>query len=214
MIPKVFHHVWPGADPFRTELHRFRSSFLRHHPDWTFHFWRTALPEGADDDVRALLADSRHTVVVKSDVLRFEVLRLYGGIYVDTDMECLESFEPLLGAAFFCGSESEGMLCPSVMGCVPGHPLCALFVRRALERIREAGPERANANPNQVSGPFLLTELVRERSDVRVHDPGHFYPVPWWATERLKEPSPGAYAKHWWRGATSPDGWTKALNFG
>jgi len=189
-------------------------SFLHHHPDWSFHFWRTDLGSGVSDEVRALLNDPRYTVVVKSDVARFEILRMHGGIYVDTDMECLRPFDRFLGDGFFCGRESDDMLCPSVVGSVPGHPLTELMVRASLRRIREFGPERANAAPNEVSGPFLLTQLGRERDDVRVYEPSFFYPVAWWETARLAEPpSEEAYAKHWWNGTTS-EGWTKKQNFG
>src|SRR5262249_39837280 len=72
MIPRTIHHVWPGSDNFRAELHGFRASFLRHHPDWSMHFWRTELGGEAFEEVRALLADPRYTVVAKSDVARFE----------------------------------------------------------------------------------------------------------------------------------------------
>jgi hypothetical protein len=208
MIPARFHHVWPGNDPFRAEFHRFRATFIHHHPDWTFFFWRTELGDRASADVRALLEDPNYTVVVKSDVARFEVLRLHGGVYVDTDVECLRPFGDVRHDGFCCGRESEGTLCPSVMGSVPGHPLVELAVREALERVRRAGPERANAHPNEVSGPAMLTELVQGRGDVRVYDEGAFYPIRWWETNRLGDETPDAYAKHWWNGATSLLGWT------
>ena len=96
MIPKLIHHVWPGEDPFRPELHRFRQSWMQHHPDWSFRFWRTDLGDGVSGEVRALLADPRYSVVVKSDVARFELLRVHGGIYVDSDLECLRPFDDFL----------------------------------------------------------------------------------------------------------------------
>jgi predicted SAM-dependent methyltransferase len=213
MIPKLIHHVWPGQDPFRAELQPFRASFLRHHPDWTLHFWRTELGQGVSPEVQAVLDDSRYTVVVKSDIARFEILRLHGGIYVDTDVECLRPFDALLGDAFFCGRENDSMLCPSVVGCVSGHPLCELMVRSALGRLREVGPARANATPNEISGPFLLTQLAQHREDVRLYDRSFFYPIGWWETERLHEVTQGAYAKHWWNGTTA-EGWTKKQRFG
>ncbi|WP_394829206.1 glycosyltransferase [Pendulispora albinea] len=214
MIPKKIHHVWPGDDPFRASFHPFRTSWLEHHPDWTLHFWRTELGAGIAEDVRALLADPRYTVVVKSDVARFELLRVHGGIYADTDVECLKPFDDLLEDGFFCGRESAETLCPSVVGCTPGHPFAALFVREALARLRQVGPAAANAKPNEVTGPVLLTELARHRSDVRVHPEHCFYPIGWWETHRLHQPTPGAYAKHWWNGATSPEGWTRKQVFG
>ena len=46
MIPKIIHHVWPGADPFKEKFHNFRNSWMKNHPDWTFYFWRLDnLPE-------------------------------------------------------------------------------------------------------------------------------------------------------------------------
>jgi hypothetical protein len=213
MIPRVIHHVWPGRDAFRAELHHFRRSFFDHHPDWSFFFWREDLGSGVSADVGALLHDPRYTVVVKSDVARFELLRLRGGVYVDTDVECLRPFDDLLGDTFFCGRESDSALCPSVMGCRPGHPFAALAVREALRRVYEAGPDAANARPNEISGPMLLTELARGRDDVTIFDPGVFYPIGWWETDRLEEDVTGAYAKHWWNGKTSPDGWTRKRVF-
>jgi hypothetical protein len=208
MIPKIIHHVWPGDDAFRAEFHRFRRSFVEHHPDWSFRFWRTELGPGACAEVCALLADPRYSAVVKSDVARFEVLRLHGGVYVDTDMECLRPFDDLMDDAFFCGRESEDLLCPSVVGCVPGHPLTALVAREALARLRALDPAEANARPNEITGPLLLTEMARDRGDARIYPEAYFYPIPWWDTAHLAEPTPGAYAKHWWNGATSPVGWT------
>lgn len=208
MIPRTIHHVWPGEDAFRPELHRYRQSWMQHHPDWSFRFWRTELGDGASEEVRALLADPHYSAVVKSDVARFEMLRLHGGVYVDSDMECLRPFDDLLGDAFFCGRESEGYLCPSVVGCVPDHPLSGMMVRLALDRIWELDPEDVNARPNEITGPSLLTELARGRDDVRIHPEPYFYPIPWWETHRLNDPTPHAYAKHWWNGATSPEGWT------
>lgn len=213
MIPKTIHHVWPGSDPFRSELHRFRKSFLDCHPDWSLRFWRTDLGAGVSDDVRALLDDPRYTVVVRSDVARFELLRLHGGVYADTDMECLRPMDDLLDNEFFCGRESDSAVCPSLVGCVPGHPLASDMVRHALARIRAAGPEAANARPNEVSGPVLLTELLQGRTDVTIYPREHFYPIGWWETDRLGTPTPDSYARHWWNGKTSADGWTNKQVF-
>jgi inositol phosphorylceramide mannosyltransferase catalytic subunit len=209
LIPRVVHHVWPGDDAFRPEPARLRATWLAHHPDWTFRFWRTELGDLITPDVHDLLADPRYSVVVKSDVARYELLRLHGGIYVDSDMECLRPFDDLLGVPCFIGRESDDFLCPSLIGCVPGHPLLDACAREALARVRAAGPERANREPNTISGPSLLTELARAHSDVVVHPPSHFYPIPWWETERLHEATPHAYAKHWWHG-TGERGWARA----
>src|SRR4051794_36017670 len=107
MIPRIVHHVWPGEDPFRAEFHRFRASWIDHHPDWSLLFWRLDnMPRSQmlDASLRILL-DDRYSVTPKADILRFEVLRIHGGLYVDTDMECLRSFNRFLSHDFFCGWE-------------------------------------------------------------------------------------------------------------
>ena len=39
----------------------------------------------------------------KSDVLRYELLYVYGGVYVDCDMQCIGSFERLHQVCVACG---------------------------------------------------------------------------------------------------------------
>ncbi len=56
MIPKIIHHVWPGADPFKAKYHEWRLSWMRHHPDWQFRFWRGNEPT-LDTLTRQAMAD-------------------------------------------------------------------------------------------------------------------------------------------------------------
>jgi mannosyltransferase OCH1-like enzyme len=214
-IPKIVHHVWPGHDVFRSEFHDFRSSWMRHHPDWTFFFWRLEAPF-ADDEVVRLLADDRYTVVVKSDILRLAVLLEYGGIYTDTDVECIKAFDSLLldPNGFFCGTEDGSYLCPTLMGAVPQHPFVRDLLHEALQRVRTASVDDCNRSPNEVSGPHLLTHLARGRKDVTVHPREWFYPIRGSELHRLGEATPLAYAKHYWNGTTSPNGWTRKMTFG
>ena len=222
MIPKILHHVWPGADPFRPELAFYRQEWVRRHPDWSLLFWRLGRPEDlpvADARVAKILADDRLTVTVKSDILRLHVLDRFGGVYVDTDMECLRPFDSLLGAegGFFCGLETPSFACPSVMGATPRHPLVGGLLAAAIVRVFRLGPE-ANAKPNEVTGPHLLTSLLREYPEVTVHPVDTFYPLGGHPrgdddTRGARPPGPGTYAIHHWHGMR-PEGWTHKHTFG
>jgi mannosyltransferase OCH1-like enzyme len=47
--------------------------------------------------------DRATNVGMKSDVLRYEILWRYGGVYVDVDYECLENIDQLSdSSSFFC----------------------------------------------------------------------------------------------------------------
>lgn len=52
------------------------------------------------------VADVSH----RADVLRLQILKQYGGIYLDTDVITINSFEPLLHHEFVLGQESWGRL--------------------------------------------------------------------------------------------------------
>ena len=59
----------------------------------------------------------------KADILRYELLERYGGVYVDVDMECLQSLDPLLdarGLIFLAGFSNTGTveLNNGLIGCV------------------------------------------------------------------------------------------------
>ena len=58
-----------------------------------------------------------------SDYIRVKTLFDHGGIYCDTDITVLKSFDPLLGHNFFAGFESPSLVNLAVFGCVAGHPL-------------------------------------------------------------------------------------------
>lgn len=139
--------------------------------------------------------DRQDTWAGKSDVLRYEVLARWGGIYVDTDVEPLKPMDPLLGEEPFIAWETNRLLCPTVIGSPPGHP--------AIEALIEALPDwtsrHVNAPPNQQTGPYFITHLWRRRSDVRLLEADAFYPVGWWEREKLGGPYPdSSYAVHHW----------------
>ncbi|HEX3527148.1 MAG TPA: glycosyltransferase [Thermoanaerobaculia bacterium] len=68
----------------------------------------------------------------QTDHLRLSVLREHGGIYLDMDVLCLRSFEPLRRHEFVLGEEGENRihgLCNAVILSAPG----AWFARKWLE---------------------------------------------------------------------------------
>lgn len=62
-----------------------------------------------------------------SDYVRIAVVNKYGGVYLDTDVNVLKDFTPLLNNQFFTGFESGGMPFTAVFGAVKHHPLTEFF---------------------------------------------------------------------------------------
>ena len=219
MIPKIIHHVWPGNDPFKEKFHAWRNSWMQKHPDWTFYFWRLDnLPDNINSDVKAAANDPGFALCPKSDMIRFELVRLFGGIYVDTDMECLRSFDPFLEHSFFSGYEDdERRICPSVFGAEPNHPILTQMSQTSVANSKRYGYELCNTQPHKYTSVKPFTKIVRlhmtqQPRSIRVYDRSYFYPVYFNEKHRLNEETPDAYAKHHWTG-NDPDGWTKGPKF-
>ena len=219
MIPKIIHHVWPGNDHFRERFHAWRNSWMQHHPDWTFYFWRLDnLPSNMNPEVRAAANDPGFAVCPKSDMIRFEMVRLFGGIYVDTDMECLRPFDQFLEHSFFSGYEDdERRICPSVFGAEPNHPILTQMSLLSVGNSKKYGYELCNTQPHKYTSVKPFTKLIRAHIEhtpdsVKIYDRNYFYPVYFNEKHRLNEEAPNSYAKHHWTG-NDPDGWTKNPKF-
>jgi mannosyltransferase OCH1-like enzyme len=190
VIPRVFHRIWLGTDPMPEEFVRWGETWAEHHPDWTMELWtEDHLPELRD---RAAFDRGRNHSE-RSNVLRYELLFHHGGVYIDTDMECLRSIEPLLdGVEAFAGYTRPGSLGSAIIGAAPGHPA---FDRAAeLVNARVATGERQWA----ATGPGFLTEILADFPDVTLFEPKYFYPFRWDQKHLRHQDFPDAYAIHHW----------------
>lgn len=202
MIPKIIHHIWVGpALPHR--LSPYIDSWRTLHPEWE-HRFHTGFDDLLNQDVYDRAEEiTPHVGQLRSDLARYELLHRHGGVYVDCDMEALQSFDGLLGVPCFAGWERQGRwVNNAVLGAVPGHPLLAELIERASESIRRNAGER----PNRMTGPHLLTPLARDRDDVVIHDEAVFYPYGWDELDRQGSDYGDAMAVHHWDNARKREG--------
>jgi mannosyltransferase OCH1-like enzyme len=140
--------------------------------------------------------DGPYSYSLKADIARYEILRSFGGLYIDVDVECQKKIEPLLaGAAVVAGYESASALCTAVMASVPGEPLWDEILRELPSVI-----EIHRGNSSQ-SGPLLFSRHAIPCHRVRKLPPAAFYPYGWWEKHRRGEAFPEAYAIHHWDGS-------------
>ncbi len=184
VIPHVVHRIWLGPDPLPEEFRRYGETWARHHPEWEMRLW-------TDEDIRGsqweeMLARGRHQAE-RSDVLRYHLLCRHGGVYVDTDFECLRSIEPLLeGLEAFSAYLKPGRTNIAIMGFAPHHPV--------MERAaREAGVSIGTGDAKYATGPMLVDGILESFPDVRIFEPEVFYAEP--STASLEELEQ-AYALH------------------
>lgn len=183
------------------------------HPGWSYCLWDEQTITGVPlvnrwvyDEAGWIAPGSEGQL--RADVVRYEVLRQMGGVYIDTDMEPLRSIEPLLercdaqGLTCFAGWEHpQKWINNAVFGCVSEHPLlCALVDGLAANVRAKAAP---GVRPNVLSGPQFLTHTFngdRElQRNVVIYPRHYFYPYNWNELHRSRESFPDSYAVHHWQ---------------
>jgi hypothetical protein len=167
-IPRVFHQIWIGPDPLPEDLARYHSTWLEHHPGWESRFWN-------DDNIPAGLRrpevyDRLRSPVERGDILRYELLWRFGGVYVDADLECLRSIEPLIeDVDFFVADTEPGRVNIAIMGSVPGHPILG----QALDELQ---PREWYGYDKAATGPLFFDRLQkRDYPNVTIFEKRHFY---------------------------------------
>lgn len=168
MIPKTFHQIWLGPNSFPAQYKKYQKTWQKHHPQWEIRLWTEEnLPP--DLERKEIYERLRHPVE-RADMLRLEVVRTFGGVYIDTDFECLRSIEPLIGEVdLFVAYLDENRTNNAIIGAVPGHP----FLSRA---IKEASAQEYFGFDKTASGSLFLDSLVKEYDAIKIFPPYLFYP--------------------------------------
>jgi Mannosyltransferase OCH1 and related enzymes len=129
MIPKKIHYCWFSGEPYPDSIQRCLDSWRKFLPDFEWVHWdaEKARATGIPWVVEAL---EQKKWAFAADAVRLYALYSEGGIYLDTDVEVLKSFDDLLDREYFVGYENgskriEG----AVMGAAPNSPVIA----KALE---------------------------------------------------------------------------------
>lgn len=120
MIPKIIHFCWLSNDPFPENIQRCIDSWHKLLPDYEFIHWNfDRFPRGKSQWVDE--AFDNHKYAFAADYIRLYALYNYGGIYLDTDVEVLQSFSPFLKLnTFMCWQNGQAGLEVAAMGAEKG----------------------------------------------------------------------------------------------
>ena len=203
MIPKIFHQIWINqSNPELPEqFARYRDTWLTNHPDWQYRLWNL---DNLDFEPRCkpLLAQCQHPAQM-ADLLRIEILHRHGGIYFDTDFECLKNIEPLIrDCTGFVASEDSKYFSIGIIGASVGAPW--------LNRLVENYPKSLGLHAvNVETGPVFFTKVLLEKGmepGVAILASKLFYPFNYHTVNRESVDLSQSYAVHHYA-----DSWKKPL---
>lgn len=177
----------------------FAAGWQRLHPDWDYRLWGDGdLPPLRNRDLYDRAAELCPGLEgqLRSDIVRYELLYQFGGVWIDTDFECLKPIDDLLdGVDCFAARVTHEWLNNAIMGADPGHP----FIGRLIDGLPASIAAHPGKAPRVVSGPQYLTKMWRRHGDgVTVFATETFYPYLWNDLGHAKAPCPDAYGRHHW----------------
>jgi len=200
-IPKIIHHIWLGGE-VPNVLQKYIDSAKKIHPKWQYKLW-------TDKDVSQMklynreIFDQTTNCGAKSDILRYEILYRYGGVYLDTDMECLKPLDILHKCYdFYIGIQplSHDLITfgTGAIGSIPGHPILKHLIKSLPKNFRRYKMVTQQTGPIPATISFYL-ESDKGTIDIAL-PANYFYPIDAKEKNIDKEKCKkrGAFCIHWW----------------
>lgn len=104
MIPKIIHFCWLSGDPYPEKIQTCLDSWKKKLPDYEIWLW-----DLNRFDINSVTwckeAFEKKKYAFAADYIRCYALYNYGGIYLDSDVEVIKSYNDLLNLPYFCGLE-------------------------------------------------------------------------------------------------------------
>jgi len=188
MIPKIIHFIYVGGRPFSFvhflavytawKVNRPELIYLHHTEEPAGDWWELARPLlrlNRVPDVTEVFGNPVTYPAHKADIIRLEMLRRHGGIYLDLDVICINPFDPLLRHPTVMGIEPGTGLCNAVILAQPGAP----FIERWQAHYRSFDGRRWNHHSVVLPGQMAKEspELIRLADKYNFFYPTHNDPV-------------------------------------
>lgn len=154
MIPHIIHYCWFGKKDKPKEVIDFIESWKEKLPDYEFFEWNetnfdiTAIPYVKE-------AYSKCKFAFVSDVARLQALYLYGGVYLDTDVEVLKDFDSFLQLEAFVGFEDNELISTAIIGAKSGNAIIEEWFNTYENRSFVN-----NGKMNQITNVRIFTNLL------------------------------------------------------
>jgi mannosyltransferase OCH1-like enzyme len=211
-IPKLFHYVWVGGKQLPKKYISYIKSWTKYNPDFQIIKWDENNIDFSVPYIKNAYKNKNWSNI--SNYIRLWSVSNYGGIYLDTDVEIIQSFADIIKNNCFMGFCIEEKYPDWVNNATFGAIKKHWFTKEALKLLllRYDGREASN-----LSGPSITTELLiknglKEYSDegvlvkdIMVYPIDYFNPFNWNQEYSKAYITDRTHAIHYW----DKSWWTK-----
>jgi len=174
ITPKRFIRIWLGNKPMPEIFEEWWVIFKKIHPTYEFLtinddnlYDLLDIPNNIQD-----LINKVSSYAGLSDIVRLIALYQIGGIYVDTDIKPLQSFDGLLNEKPFLGKRSSKSFETAVIGSPKNH----IAIKKTIEELPYWFKENINKSASVQTGPAFVSSVLFGRDDVTHLPIKTFYP--------------------------------------
>ena len=208
MIPKIIHYCWFGRGEMPELVTQCIASWYRYMSDWEYKLWSEDNFDIASAPAYVQEAYQTKKYAFVSDYVRLWALEREGGLYLDTDVEVLKTFEPLMNDTAFIGLEESLALLPGT--CVMACEAHSQWIKDMLETydgahfVGEEGVLDMTTNVQRLGQRMRQGGLLHERKvqylpqwGLRIYTHDYFSPI---TSTRVMRKSKNTYCIHQFAG--------------
>ena len=183
LIPKIIHYCWFGKNKKSSIIKKCIKSWKKYCPDYKIIEWNEDNFDISSNEWCKSAYEAKKWAFV-TDYVRLKVLKDYGGIYMDTDVEVLKPFNPLLDAKCLLGMEEKEYVATSFMAFEKGHSLVKEFIDlyKNISFYDQNGQIIAGTNVEKLTKMLLKKGFVQQNyyqeleSGIRIYPKEYFSP--------------------------------------
>ena len=180
-IPKIIHQIWIGPRRFPKKYADWAETWKLLNPSWEYKFW-TEKELNSLNFINQSYFDNSKNIGFKSDLARYEILNLFGGLYLDTDFECITPIPNYLLDYEFVSCivfSDTPQIANGMMMSKKGSKLIKNLINNIIKPTNNSKP----INIIESSGPVYLTSNYYaldsdEKNKCLILPSNYFYPYP------------------------------------
>lgn len=151
-IPKILHYCWFGDKEMPQEFTDYIQRWQKICPDYKMYVWNEK-NVNLKECLYLQQAYQKQKWAFVSDYVRIKALYEYGGIYLDTDMEVLKSFDSLLSNRHVFGFERDDRITTCFMAAEPHSKIMKMILKSYAEDsfVMDNGELNLRTNVERIS---------------------------------------------------------------
>ena len=156
-IPKIIHYCWFGGN-IPAKFEKYIDQWRKKCPDYELKLWNeNSFDLSSVEYLKKAVKAGRWAFV--ADYVRLAALYQYGGIYLDTDVELLGTFDSLLDQKLVFGFETSQQINGAIILAEKEKP----FIREVLDLYEGRCFEGKDIVDTMIPIPYVLSKMVEQK---------------------------------------------------